>query len=725
MTIRAALRASLARVNRPLEFCTTVVGPDVLPGLQLAGHGTVALPLDEAEALALAAHGVPAAYGKGTRTVVDPAVRRVLRFPADRITFANPAWRRWLDAAVGTIADTLGLAGMGLTAQVHELLLYRPGDFFLPHRDGEKTPGMVATLSVQLPSTFQGGGIVIRHQGSEVRYTGDDPAQAFVPQAVAWYADCEHEILPVDTGHRLVLIANLVLPPGRPLVAAPDRTTGVAELQRHLTAWLRSADGQSRPLVIPMQHAYSQEGLRPTWLKGTDRAQAQALLEAAHQVGAEAYLALVTYRVVGDASHEDEDDDPDTMDMGDIITDDLTADGWVDAAGHVVPLGEIDLHEEDFLDGYERMTAEVARQEFEGYTGNAGMELTRWYHRAAIVLWPADLTATLLGSAGVERLLTVVEHGLAQSASPAISRLMAATLDRWLLQGRGGYEPLRPGRMAKVLAKVGDLAASQRYLGELLQRDPEEQPAPGLPDLLARFDAQGLAPSLTRAWQAGTVKSLERDAALLVAAAATTHLHHAIRTVAPGLIDRFLALQSASPKIQTRILQDLVAALTQVGDAVLTQRLIDGLHEAQVDPATVQADVLLAMGQDPVWRAWAPARTWRERVLATLAKAQPPRAPETHARAGLPECDCPACVALDAFLRDPLRAQERFPLREERRRHLEDIIATYRCDLTTTTERRGSPHRLVATKTTASHQRAIACHRHAQQQRARLVALGN
>jgi hypothetical protein len=47
----------------------------------------------------------------------------------------------------------------------YKLLLYEAGDFFLPHRDTEKEPGMFATLVLQLPSTYTGGALVVRHGG--------------------------------------------------------------------------------------------------------------------------------------------------------------------------------------------------------------------------------------------------------------------------------------------------------------------------------------------------------------------------------------------------------------------------------------------------------------------------------------------------------------------------------------------------------------------------------
>ena len=53
----------------------------------------------------------------------------------------------------------------------------------------------------------------------------------------------------------------------------------------------------------------------------------------------------------------------------------------------------------DTLKGVDRARAEVL---FEGFTGNAGMTLERWYHRAAIVIWPRDKHFAVLCDAGTD-----------------------------------------------------------------------------------------------------------------------------------------------------------------------------------------------------------------------------------------------------------------------------------------------------------------------------------
>ncbi len=75
----------------------------------------------------------------------------------DRFSLTNPDWDRFISQTVGKVQEELGLEKQKLESHLYDLLLYEPGSFFLPHRDGEKLDRMVATLVVVLPSSFQGG----------------------------------------------------------------------------------------------------------------------------------------------------------------------------------------------------------------------------------------------------------------------------------------------------------------------------------------------------------------------------------------------------------------------------------------------------------------------------------------------------------------------------------------------------------------------------------------
>jgi hypothetical protein len=70
-------------------------------------------------------------------------------------------------------------------------------------------------------------------------------------------------------------------------------------------------------------------------------------------------------------------------------------------------------------------------------------------------------------------------------------------------------------------------------------------------------------------------------------------------------------------------------------------------------------------------------------------------------------CKCQYCVQLNAFLADPANEVGRIPAREDRRRHLIDLIGRHQCDVKHTLARTGSPYSLVLTKTRGSFDRAV------------------
>jgi hypothetical protein len=106
-------------------------------------------------------------------------------------------------------------------------------------------------------------------------------------------------------------------------------------------------------------------------------------------------------------------------------------------------------------------------------------------------------------------------------------------------------------------------------------------------------------------------------------------------------------------------------------------------------------------------RAWPAVGRLREASLDHLRRriALPLEAPRDWTRANLLKCTCGDCRGLGAFLVASDQQQWRLKAVQDRRTHVEQSIRSAACDLDLTTERRGSPHTLVATKNQASYER--------------------
>ena len=210
-----ALIHALATVDRPGNFCMAGDLPLTMPGLVVEGLGTLRLPLGKAQARKLIGCCHQAPYGKGTQTLVDTAVRRGWGLDAEQIEFTNPRWELLIESIVDEMRLQLGLEAHKLTAHLYKLLVYEKGSFFLPHRDGEKLDRMVATLVVVLPSEHKGGELIVSHAGKQHELSFAGAASGREVSYAAFYADCEHEVKPLESGYRLCLTYNVVLAKSR------------------------------------------------------------------------------------------------------------------------------------------------------------------------------------------------------------------------------------------------------------------------------------------------------------------------------------------------------------------------------------------------------------------------------------------------------------------------------------------------------------------------------
>jgi hypothetical protein len=107
--------------------------------------------------------------------------------------------------------------------------------------------------------------------------------------------------------------------------------------------------------------------------------------------------------------------------------------------------------------------------------------------------------------------------------------------------------------------------------------------------------------------------------------------------------------------------------------------------------------------------AWPAVQRLREACLDHLQRriALTLEAPKDWTRANPLKCRCADCRGLGDFLVDPHQVQWRLKAVQGRRTHVEQSVRSAHCDLDLTTEKRGSPHTLVATKNQASYERRV------------------
>ncbi|MEC5160055.1 MULTISPECIES: 2OG-Fe(II) oxygenase [unclassified Janthinobacterium] len=709
------------------------------PNLSVDGVGLISLPFQQAQLEQLIAVANRAPFGLGAQTLVDTSVRKTWQIDASQLHFGGRHWQRSLDAIVAQAS-----AGLGVTepvvAQLYKLLVYDTGSFFVPHRDTEKADGMFATLVVVLPSVYTGGELSIRHRERAVNLelARADPSDAAF---VAFYADCLHEVRPVNSGTRLTLIYNLVRSGPAGAAAPPQYLSEQAQATSLLKRWLaqREANDEDAPekLVYPLEHAYSAAELGFSTLKSADAAVAKVLLAAAAASACDIHVAQLVIEESGSAEYDGgddyysrrrgryrDDDDPDNYSVAEIIERSASVSGWRDVDGNApsfgdLPLQDMELCPPDVLD-----EADPDEQHFREATGNEGASFERSYRRAALVLWPRARRLAVLAQGGLAGTLPYLDKlvlaGHADGADAAAlddAKSLAGMIVRdW--PSRVSHRGDAAARCLASLARLGETALIDRFLAEI--------PASGRYDggenaslaaaalLLPPARAAELIDQIVGAnanYALGACADLlakscaERpDAPSLLAPAART------------LVDALLGVHVGAPAAQSwrsaacadaALVVNMLGALRRMEAGELAGAAIEHML-AHYDADAVLVAAALALGEEcdqfaPArrLRAWARAHL-RARIALDLSAPQDFRRPSALA------CDCEYCRRLAAFLADPASASWTLKAAEAQRRHVERSIAESRCDVNCATVRQGSPHGLACTKNQASYTRRVA-----------------
>ncbi|KXZ43882.1 hypothetical protein GPECTOR_78g70 [Gonium pectorale] len=111
----------------------------------------------------------PAPFGRNQELVLDPSYRNALQIKADG-GFALSAGLPTPEM-LGDIAALMQPAAPQVFAQLHKLNIYGPGGMFKEHVDTPVSQEHFGSLVVALPATFEGGQLVVRHDGRAATLT--------------------------------------------------------------------------------------------------------------------------------------------------------------------------------------------------------------------------------------------------------------------------------------------------------------------------------------------------------------------------------------------------------------------------------------------------------------------------------------------------------------------------------------------------------------------------
>lgn len=726
-------------------------------GLTIAGVGPVGLPLRPADVRKLSDVVRQAPYGKRTETIVDTSVRDTLEIDADLVTYS-----RELDAeikkAVAQTAKHLQLDSDCLHVELYKLLIYTKGGFFLPHRDSEKRPGMVATMIVVLPSKFGGGRLQIQHGRVWSSFDAEKARKQASAEYIAFFADCVHEVKPVTSGVRVCLAFNLIVQASEKKTRRLPEANADPKLLRAIGDWKRHRSAE--PIVFALEHQYTEAGLRPELLKGAD-------LELHRQVAAvcEATDYLLHFGQVSRHLCQFADDGSygygrrgyrgwsgnfDDLEIGEVYDDEIAIDGWKDSAGKSVELASLQCTASQLISSIPAEQWVPTEQDYEGYSGNAGNTIERWYHKSAIVIWSRSVHFEIIAKMSLEfaidqllamrqQLPSLDEELELEQACENCRRLAEAIILHW------------PDRS---YAYRRDDSDRYRYLQKFVQ----ELPLLEEPELISRFlqvvsqrdwlikldsfvleslDRMGTV-SAFPLWQALIefepppneygVRFLEglaeRDASWMLKLACDRNrgglsleqVHQLIASAAKKYADyvrreagkqyrrdepstlTWLTLCKAAIACESESLDALLELATEC------ESVID-LRKTQVAAAIeLRSFANQRLGRSPQSLAM-----WIDVIGEKLnvATQSEPKVPTDFTRSSETGCRCAYCRQLSTFLNSPELEKTRIAAAGAFREHLMHVIHDKQLDVKTELIRSGSPYSLQCSKTTASYQRQL------------------
>ncbi len=740
----------LAQLDGEGAFATRRTADAGELSVSVRGFGKLAWPIKDTMARKLCKLAQPARHGFKTETRLDKRIRDTWEIASECLTLGPVSWTKALERHLDRLRRDLGLPGTcRLVAKLHNLLIYTPGQFFATHQDSVKSERMVGTLVVVLPSRFSGGELVIEHRGEKLRAGGSEKELTLI----AFYADCHHELRPVKSGHRLALTFNLsVKGDTAPGDLAAERLKSLSDAVQEHFHQPRSPrmPGGTPPklpqkLVYLLDHEYTQRDLSWKRLKNGDARRAAALRHAAEDQDCEIFLALAEvhetwsceeeddrgYRRGGYGGYGDDDDEePESEDSGgsdldliELIDHNIELKHWVDAkGGKSEGVGTV-AGDELF---YTKPSKEFDpfRSEHEGFMGNYGNTADRWYHRAAIVLWPRQLAFAIRAEQSPRWAVTQVTSALKRDGVPTAMELLRQVYPVWEQAVRKDPSPTLLGSTLALAARIEDHRAADTLLRPFslaqltrgnIKRMVQVVHAYGpswseilfnnwLKDNRFRFHDSvdtWIAKELPFLCQAicGDGDPKHRVLAKTLLAGFWKRIENDLKEI-PRFGPKSQAGESAFVIPQLLALLDC-GRIT--GDTRFQNHIVEFLTTRKpVLPEAIWIQILSAADK----RGGDSLRELGLQPLVALSVArlterldEPLRAPEDWSLTVSLGCSCDLCKKLGRFLKDTRQRRLEWPLAKDHRQHVHGKIDAHERPVLHTTRRTGSPFTLILEKT--------------------------
>ncbi len=590
-------------------------------------------------------------------------------------------------------------------------MIYEEGDFFLAHQDTEKEKGMFGTLTIGLPTEHTGGVLSIRFNGAEETVDFSEACNNYKLPFAAFYADCEHEVHPLKSGHRLVLTYNLIqlASENEEKIKGPEFRMQTYELTNTL---FEIEHDIIRPIPILLDHQYTPGNFSLENLKNGDRPKADIILQAAKAAGYFAQPVLLTYYQSG-MPYWDYDDDNDDLEMEEVYDESLSIEHWL--TNEFPELGNYDLDLEDLVSAYKLTDADPIEKEAEGYMGNYGPSLDYWYHYGAVLIWPKKIHPLFLNDRPIAVKLKWLEYYYNQwddrdQQNEAVVRSLIKSLrsfnkDDWHVRD------LDFSIVVKVLRKLNDSGFVDRVASDLFFNIFESVKEEEWAGFLTQYDESQFKDLFNKVLCSNSLKTIRHFVKVLaiILQQSGSKYYDFINNQLQQLAQSIEHISTKNNKLWDTELRDLVRWLIAIDNELEVEEAIvndisQGLFKERNRKFvnTIINELISLEGKDfgKLGEAIVEIsyRDLKERV------ANEPIPPSNWTRE-VPKSRNYQDVwkILTPFLQSPTEKVFEYRQRQDLRREVEFAIDDVSIDLKYETIKKGSPHILRITKTEAAY----------------------
>lgn len=734
----------LQSIDRPGDYCVGGKLYVPMPRVTINGVGDLSFPVPKAQIDALIDVAEQAPYGKGTKTLTDTSVRDCRQIDSDQVRLSGRKWRDTFEDIIHLVSEGLGLDQDQIGAKLYKLLVYREGGFFAAHRDTEKVPGMIATLSLSMPTPGEGGELIISHGGKETIYNmgAQEPSEI---SFAAFYADCLHEAKPVTKGHRVSLVYNLFIRSGKQWTGAPDYTELTEKVEASLADW--RIRGSTDKLIWLLDHSYSEDGLSFDALKGVDAAVAQVLGKAADRTDCSMYAAILHIRETGDPEIDDYgydwDDEPIVgSSIAELYEREENLENWVARDGSKPPFGDLALAKGEVLQSDMLEDMDPDDELLEDYQGNYGPTLDLIYRFAALVVWPKAKTLEILAGGGIRHAVSWAATQL-NLVSESEMHLLLSRLSAMWPESRTYYQDHNLPEMIRLLSATGSADLATDFLPRIVLDHYDGDENPFLADLMLVVGPKAAKDFLLKLIEQHMLERPNQILSLLFKTSENLdeeeldwrdterEVVRSALSAFPAVMEEISKLRDArkayvmsgrkteyisQESVEERSLNS-VAIYNLFALALSTDYIQESVNVATriadfpevVSPDRMLPDALEELnkiGQTGGTHAY--RLLWQQSADSLLTRSSvPPNEPVDWVVNADLQPTSELASELRDFCENPKARSKRFKVNRNRRKYLRQLINDLGLDIDYLTERKGSPYKLVCTKNRAGHKRRL------------------